>query len=72
MSLDNESIVDMINDFDRDSKALKKNIFKICWFMRGGLSFSEAMEIGSQDRDLINSIIEENINTTKETGLPFF
>jgi hypothetical protein len=72
LSLDNESIVEMINDFDRDSKALKKNIFKICWFMRGGLSFSEAMEIGAQDRDLINSIIEENINTTKETGLPFF
>ena len=72
MSLDNESIVDMINDFDRDSKALKKNIFKLCWFMRGGLSFSEAMEIGAQDRDLINSVIEENINTTKETGLPFF
>jgi hypothetical protein len=62
----------MINDFDRDSKALKKNIFKLCWFMRGGLSFSEAMEIGAQDRDLINSVIEENINTTKETGLPFF
>ena len=72
MSLDNESIVEMINDFDRDSKALKKNIFKICWYMRGGLSFSEAMEIGAQDRDLINSIIEDNINTTKETGLPFF
>jgi hypothetical protein len=62
----------MINDFDKDSKALKKNIFKICWYMRGGLSFTEAMELGSQDRELINSVIEENINTTKETGLPFF
>lgn len=72
MSLDNESIVEMINNFEKDSKALKKNIFKICWYMRGGLTFSEAMELGIQDRELINSVIEDNINTTKETGLPFF
>ncbi len=40
--------------------------------MRGGLTYSEAMEISVQDREIINGIIEENINTTKETGLPFF
>ncbi len=72
MSLDNESIVEMINDFDKYSKALRKNILKICWYMRGGLTYSEAMEISVQDREIINGIIEENINTTKETGLPFF
>ena len=72
MSLDNESIVDMIKDFDKDSKALKKNILKICWYMRGGITYSEALEISFQEREIINGIIEENINTTKETGLPFF
>ncbi len=40
--------------------------------MRGGLTYHEAMELGIQDRELINSVIEDNINTTKETGLPFF
>ena len=40
--------------------------------MRGGLTYSEAMEISVQDREIIKGIIEENINTTKETGLPFF
>jgi hypothetical protein len=72
LSLDNESIVEMINDFDKDSKALKKNILKICWHMRGGITYSEALEISFHEREIINGIIEENINTTKETGLPFF
>jgi hypothetical protein len=62
----------MINDFDKDSKALKKNILKICWHMRGGITYSEALEISFHEREIINGIIEENINTTKETGLPFF
>ena len=72
MSLDNESIVEMIKNFDKDSKALKKNILKICWHMRGGITYSEALEISFHEREIINGIIEENINTTKETGLPFF
>jgi hypothetical protein len=72
LSLDNESIVEMIKDFDKDSKALKKNILKICWHMRGGITYSEALEISFHEREIINGIIEENINTTKETGLPFF
>jgi hypothetical protein len=40
--------------------------------MRGGITYSEAMEISFQEREIINSIVEDNINTTKETGLPFF
>ena len=62
----------MIKDFDKDSKALKKNILRICWHMRGGITYSEALEISVQEREIINDIIKDNINTTKETGLPFF
>jgi len=40
--------------------------------MRGGITYSEALEISFHEREIINGIIEENINTTKETGLPFF
>jgi len=72
LSLDNESIVEMIKDFDKDSKALKKNILKICWHMRGGITYSEALEISFQEREIINGIIEDNLNTTKATGLTFF
>ncbi len=72
MSLDNESIVEMIDDYDKDSKALKNNILKICWHMRGGITFSEAMDLSFQDREIISTIIQDNLKTTKETGLPFF
>ena len=72
LSLDNESITKMIEDMDKDSKALKKLIIKLCWYMRGGMTLDEAYGLSFNDRELINSVIEENLNTTKETGLPFF
>ena len=40
--------------------------------MRGGLTYDEAMTISSQEREIIGSIIKKNMETTKESGLPFF
>lgn len=62
----------MIKAFDKDSKALKKNLVKMCWYMRGGMSLDEAYQLGHFDREIINDMIKENIKTTEETGLPFF
>lgn len=62
----------MLEDFDKDSKAIKKGIMKLCWYMRGGISLDEMYQLGFQDRELINKIIEDNLETTKDTGMPFF
>lgn len=39
--------------------------------MRGGVSSEDLFHIYSQeDRQIINKIIEDNIKTTKESGMP--
>lgn len=40
--------------------------------MRGGLSYEEAMQLGTQERELISKLITENLETTKKSGMPFF
>lgn len=40
--------------------------------MRGGVTLDEAYQLSYQDREIILKIIEENIKTTNETGLPYF
>jgi hypothetical protein len=40
--------------------------------MRGGLSYEEAYYLGAEEREIIAKIVEENIETTKKTQLPFF
>ena len=45
---------------------------KICWFMRGGISLDDAFSMSFEERQIAASIIEENLETTKKTGMPFF
>ena len=72
MTLENEDIVKLIESYDKESKALRKSIFKLAWYMRGGMTIEEAFTLGFADRDILTKIIEENLETAKETGMPFF
>jgi hypothetical protein len=40
--------------------------------MRGGITYDEAMQLGQVERDIINELVKENLETTKKSGLPFF
>ena len=56
---------------DKEAKAIKKDVLKMCWYMRG-LSFSEGMNLSWDEREIVGEIIKENLETTKKSGLPFF
>lgn len=70
--MDVDEINQLVNGMDQEAKAIKSELFKMCWYMRGGMTISEAYLTDSQDREIIAKIIEDNLNTTKETKLPFF
>ena len=40
--------------------------------MRGSLTAEEAFQLDWENQEIIYSIIEENLETTKDSGLPFF
>jgi hypothetical protein len=40
--------------------------------MRGSVTLEEGFAMSHADRDMINSLIKENLETTKNTGLPFY
>jgi hypothetical protein len=72
LTLSNEQILSWLNKMDKDSKALKDDVLTMCWFMRGSLTYDDAMMLSSQDRKIIAKIIDKNLETTKKSGLPFF
>lgn len=37
-----------------------------------GMSYSEAMAMSWEDRQIVGDIIKDNLETTKKSGLPFF
>jgi len=51
---------------------MKKELLSLCWYMRGGLSYEEAHYLSWTERESIGSLVKENLETTKKTGMPFF
>jgi hypothetical protein len=43
---------------------------KICWYMRGSISWEQAHELNRTEREIINALVKENIETVKKTKLP--
>lgn len=72
MTLDDQGIVDLLESYEKESKAIKRNAIRLSWFMRGGISYSDAMALSHFERMEIEKLIEDNLETTKKSGLAFF
>ena len=70
--LDPDEVVRFIESYDKQARALKQEALKMCWFMRGGLSYAEAMNLSYEERQIVGDLVKENIEVAKKTGLPFF
>jgi hypothetical protein len=67
-----EEILDLMKQMELDQKNLKHELYKLCWYMRGSVSADEAFTMCIEDREIIGKIIAENLETTKNTNLPFY
>tara|TARA_R110002153_G_scaffold13289_1_gene49702 strand:- start:663 stop:812 length:150 start_codon:yes stop_codon:yes gene_type:complete len=47
-------------------------LMKICWFLRGGMSWQESLNLSPDERSIAAQLIKENMDTAKKTGQPFF
>ena len=72
MTLTNDEIIEWLDRMDRESRALKEDLLTLCWYMRGGITYNEAMLLSQSERKIIGKIIDKNLDTTKKSGLPFF
>jgi len=68
----NDELIAYFDQLEKETKALKREALKICWHMRGSISFDEAMQLSLPDREEISKLINDNLETTKKTGLPYF
>lgn len=67
-----EQIDQLSVHMEKETKAIKDELFRFCWYMRGGVTISEAYELSFEDREIISRLIESNLETTKKSGLNFF
>ena len=57
---------------EKETKEIRQEAIKMAWYMRGGLSYEQALSLGAEERKIIGELIKDNLETTKKSGLPFF
>jgi hypothetical protein len=70
--LDTPGIEKLVKQYESDTKAIKDELMRICWFMRGSVSYFDSLMLDVEEREIIGKIIKDNLETTKESGMPFF
>jgi hypothetical protein len=69
--LSSSDILKLVEDYESDTKQIKDDVFRIAWHMRGGVSSEDLFwRYSLEDRQILNKIIKDNIETTNKTGLP--
>jgi len=64
--------VSLLEGYDKEVRALKDDALRMCWYMRGGLSYDDAMLLSQTEKEIINKIVKDNLETTQKSHLPFF
>jgi hypothetical protein len=57
---------------DEEIKEIKHTALKFSWYMRGGVSYEDVLNMSDDERTAIGKIIDDNLETTKKSQLPFF
>ena len=72
LTLKPEDISSWIDSMEKEADNIRREALKQSWYMRGGLSYEQALNLSYNERLMINELIKENLDTTKKSGLPFF
>ena len=70
--MDSDSVVKMVDQMEKDVIGIRQEALKMSWYMRGGLTYDQALQLSVAERKIIGDLIKENLETTKKSGLPFF
>jgi hypothetical protein len=62
----------MVEAMEKETRNIRLDVLKLCWYMRGGVTYDEAIQMSQSERSIINELVKENLETTKKSGLPFF
>jgi hypothetical protein len=70
--LTHEQISQLVESMEKECVDIRQEALKMAWYMRGGLTYDQALALSSKERELIGALIKDNLETTKKTGLNFF
>ena len=57
---------------EKEADQIRHENLKLTWYMRGGVTYEQVMNMSNKERSIISEIAKDNLETTKKSNLPFF
>ena len=67
-----EQISSYVDNLDQEAEQIRSESLRLAWYMRGGATYNDVMQMSSTERKLVSELAKENIETTKKSNLPYF
>lgn len=67
-----EGVQKLIDNMEKECADIKKSALSLTWYMRGGVQYTDVLNMSYEERVMISKLVESNMETTKKTQLPFF
>ena len=72
LQLTPDQVQKYIDGMEKECIEIKKNAFSLTWYMRGGVSYEDVLNMSADERSHIGELIKSNLEVTKTSQLPFF
>lgn len=72
LRLSSEGLQKLIDGYEKFVNDVKRSALQMAWYMRGGVTYEDVLNMSSYERQQIGKLIDDNLETTKKSGLPFF
>jgi hypothetical protein len=72
LRLSPEGVKKLLEGYEKYVEDLKSSAVSMAWYMRGGISYTDILNMSTSERSSVSKLIEENLETTKKTQMPFF
>lgn len=59
-----------VKQLEKESNAIKEELLRVTWYLRGGLTYEQALNLSYEERKICQKIIKENIEFVRKTHLP--
>jgi uncharacterized protein YukE len=70
--MNSDQIEELTKNMVNESKQIRKNALQMAWHMRGGATYSDVLTMSQDEVSDLNDIIDDHMETTKKSGVPFF
>ena len=72
LSLGPEGIQKLIENYEKEVGNIKKSAISYAWYLRGGISYEDVLNMSYEERNYLSDLVENNLEITKKSNLPFF